>query len=412
MGEIDLAITAVAAGGDGIARDEGGRVVFVEGALPGEAVRAAITEEKSGYARARLIEVVAGSPDRIVPPCPEVDRGCGGCQWQHVDPEAQARLKVAVVRDALRRIAHINEAPISAGVPGVGPTGYRTTLRLAVDSGRASYRRRHGHETVAVDTCLVADPGLAELVLHVDFGPKATDVLARVGARTGDRLLVALPSLEGVRAPAGVQVVGGDHPKAVRKAFISEIVAGRRWRVSATSFFQSGPEAAEVLLDAVREAVGDIVTPGGVILDAYCGVGILGGVLAEETKARVLGVESHYRSVSDARANLAHLDATVIEGEVAAEVARLTSAGLGGEGGDALDVVVADPARPGLGKAAVSALAGLAAPRIVLASCDPASLARDVALLAGHGYALKSLRVLDLFPGTFHLEAVARFDRA
>src|SRR5437762_264388 len=105
--KVELDVTGVAAGGDGIARAEDGRVVFVEGALPGERVLVVTTEEKRDYLRARATDVIEASPDRVAPPCPAVAAGCGGCQWQHVSLEGQRRLKVDIVIDALRRIAHL-----------------------------------------------------------------------------------------------------------------------------------------------------------------------------------------------------------------------------------------------------------------------------------------------------------------
>ncbi|MGH9301630.1 MAG: RsmD family RNA methyltransferase, partial [Acidimicrobiales bacterium] len=282
-----------------------------------------------------------------------------------------------------------------------------------VEGGRASYRRRHGHEMVAPATCMVAHPMLASMLFGVDFGPETTGVVGRVGIHTGDRLMVLAPRAPGLTVPAGTHLVGRDRPKAVREAFIHEVVSKRRWRISADSFFQSGPQAAELLIDVVASAVADALPTGGVVLDAYAGVGILGGELARTHGARVVAVESNRRAVSDARANLADLDATVIHGQVADQARWLKAdppALASHRRGPIFDVVVADPARPGLGKAAAAGLAALGSPRLVLASCDPASMARDVALLATHGYELTSLTVLDLFPDTFHVETVARFD--
>src|SRR5512143_706308 len=157
MTDLVLEPTAVAAGGDAIARDAEGRVVFVEGALPGERVRAVVTEHKRDYWRAVAVDVVDPAADRVTPPCPFVAAGCGGCQWQHVDPPAQARLKVAIVVDALRRLARIPDPPVDPVPVALAPEGYRTTLRLAVDRrGRAAYHRRHGRELVPVESCLIA----------------------------------------------------------------------------------------------------------------------------------------------------------------------------------------------------------------------------------------------------------------
>ncbi|HEX6568373.1 MAG TPA: TRAM domain-containing protein, partial [Acidimicrobiales bacterium] len=198
-------ITGVAVGGDGIAREPSGRVLFVEGALPGELVVARVVAERRGHGRAVVDEVVEPSPQRVAPPCPFVAAGCGGCGWQHVDLAAQRTWKVDMVRDALRRIGGIDRLPVSLGPP-LPPTGYRTTLRGVADAeGRFALRRRHGHELVAVPGCLVAHPLVAEVLADGRF-PQGAAVTVRVGARTGERLVVIdAPAAGGAEAaPAAV----------------------------------------------------------------------------------------------------------------------------------------------------------------------------------------------------------------
>jgi 23S rRNA (uracil1939-C5)-methyltransferase len=391
-----LTITGVAAGGDGIAREPDGRVVFVEGAIPGDEVLAEVLAERRDYLRAKVDEVLEESSDRVVAPCPEVERGCGGCQWQHVEEGAQQRLKAVIVTDALRRLAHL-EPPVVSG-PAIAPAGYRTTLRLAVDGdGRACFRRRHGHALVNVAGCLVAHPLLAELIASGRYRG-ASEVTLRVGARTGERMVYARPVAATAEVPADVAIARRPGE------FLHEWAAGRLWRISAASFFQSGPEAAEALTAAVGRAVGDALSGGGHLLDAYCGVGLLGGSLVAGSVDRTVsltGVESVRLSAADASANLADLGARVVTAEVADFDAWRAAP---------VDVVVADPARPGLGPSASAALASTRARVIVLVSCDPASLARDAVLFGGHGYRLASVEVVDLFPHTFHVETVSRFE--
>jgi len=402
-------VTGLAAGGDGIGRLADGRVVFCEGALPGERVRARLTADGRDFARAGVLEVLEASSVRVAPPCPELARGCGGCTWQHVRVTEQLALKVGIVADALRRLARLPDAPVSAAPPerGVVPAaGYRTSVRLAVDpDGRPSYRRRHGHEPVAVRSCRVAHPRLAELITDACF-PGAREVALRVGASSGER--VATPDRAARRAhvPADVAVSRpGGRPPAVH-----EQVATRRWRISAGSFFQSGPAAAGALVEAVDAAVGAALGPGGRLLDLYAGVGLLGGSLvARRGGAELVAVESGHQASRDAAANLADLGARVVREEALEACRRGPGVGASGSGGP--DVVVADPARSGLGPSTAAAVAALGAPVLVLVSCDAASLARDVTLLAGAGYRLDAVEVLDLFPGTFHVEAVSRLVR-
>jgi tRNA/tmRNA/rRNA uracil-C5-methylase (TrmA/RlmC/RlmD family) len=399
--ELVLEPTAVAAGGAGLAREADGRVVFVEGALPGERVRARLTDARRDFARAVAVEILEPSPDRVAPPCPALAAGCGGCTWQHVSVEAQGRLKADIVVDALRRIARLDHPPRPETLPLAGP-GLRTTARLAVaGDGRAGHRPRgDAGAAVATDACLVAHPRLDELIVAGRY-PGAGEVLLRVGVASGERLALVRTGRKRVQVPPDVTVVQeGDR----RPAFVHEDVAGRSFRVSAGSFFQPGPVAAAALVDAVSAAMGDALPAGGRLVDAYAGVGLFGAVLGVRSGARVLAIESDPSAVADARCNLADLDARV----VASEVGRWRP-----ESGEPdVDVIVADPSRPGLGRPGVGAVAASGAARLVLVSCDPASLARDVVLLAEQGYRLSGVALVDAFPDTFHVETVSRFDRA
>ncbi|HET9692483.1 MAG TPA: TRAM domain-containing protein [Acidimicrobiales bacterium] len=392
---VDLQLSGtVAAGGDVIARLPDGRVVFVEGGLPGEAVRAVLTEGRRDFAKARVVEVVDASPDRVEPPCPWARAGCGGCQWQHIAPAAQLPAKAAIVADAFARIARVEPPP---GPPPVAlpPAAYRTTLRLAVGpDGRPAYRRRHSSEAMQVGSCLIAHPLLEELVVGTRLRPFTGEVGLRVGVAGGERLVLPTGGAVVIEAPVDAVVAAPG-----RAAALHEEAGRRRWRVSGESFFQSGPAAAELLIDAVVAAAGPL-DPSATVVDLYAGVGLLGGVLAERSGARLVAVESSLEAAADARVNLADLAATVDEVEVAAWSPV------------AADVVVADPARSGLGRPGVAAVAATGAARVVLVSCDPASCARDTALLRDAGFEAVSLAVLDLFPNTVHVEAVVAFDRA
>ena len=396
MTELELRPTALAAGGAALARESSGRVVFVEGALPGERVRARVTDSRKDFARAVVLEVVDPSPDRVAPPCPALAAGCGGCTWQYVAVEAQARLKADIVVDALRRIGRLAEPPAPTPQELAGRP-LRTTARLAVSpAGRAGHRPHAGAGAVETDACLTAHPALEELIVEGRY-PKAGEVLLRVSVATGERLVRVDRNWDKVRVPAGVRVV--DKARG-RKAFVHELVGGRRFRISADSFFQPGPVVADGLMAAVDAAVGDALPEGGRVVDAYAGVGLFGSVLGAARRARVTAIETDRAAAADARVNLADIDAEVVAGEV------------GRWRPSPADVVVADPSRAGLGRPGVAAVAGSGAPRLVLVSCDPASLARDTALLAGEGYRLSTIALVDAFPHTFHVETVARFDRS
>lgn len=390
MGPVELRTTSIAAGGDAVARDGSGRVVFVTGALPGETVTAELTEEKARFARGRLVEVIEASPDRVGPPCPQVALGCGGCGWQHLAVAAQRRLKVQIVADALERLGGLAEPRVELG-PDLPATGFRTTVRLAATGGQAGFRHARSHDVVAVDDCMVAHPLLAEL-LPLGVGA-ATEVTLRCGARTGERLVLGSPTAEGIAVPDGVLLVGDDELRAGRRAWITEQVAGTTFRVSARSFFQARPDGADALVDAVRVAADG--APEGRMVDAYGGVGLFAATVAGDRPVTLL--EWSASSVADARHNVPGTKVLKLD------VARWKPAKTA--------LVVADPAREGLGAAAVKVLSATGTTHLVLVSCDPASLGRDAGLLAAEGFRHDGTTLVDLFPHTPHAEAVTRFVR-
>ncbi len=382
-------VEKMAAGGDAIAHLADGRVVFVEGALPGETVRVAITTNKRDFAKGRAVHVMQPSPHRVAPPCPELAKGCGGCGWQHATPDAQLRWKADVVADALRRTAKLPEADIRLG-GSVGPWGYRTSMRLAVGTdGRVGLREAASHRVVALDSCMVAHPALAALLPLVRLAG-GEELSLRVSVATGEA--TAFSSSGDVRFDNSAQdvAVGPD-------AVLFEDVAGVRLRVTAASFFQSGPAAAELVVATVKHVCGESLRGlRGPLLDAYGGIGLFAATLGV---AEAILVESSPSSCADALVNLG--DRATVHRTSFEEWTP-----------EPVELAVVDPARTGLGRAATDVLAATGAPTVVLVSCDPVSLARDTTLLAAHGYRHAGSTVLDLFPHTPHVEVVTRFERA
>ncbi len=395
---LELTTTAAVAGGTSLARDGDGRVVFVSGALPGERVAVTITETRKDFARAQVTDVLDPSPDRVTPPCPHVERGCGGCDLQHVRAGAQPALKRSIVVDSLRRIGRIADADDRVRLgPPLADRSYRTTVRGAVERGRFGFRAQRSHDVVDVDHCLVAHP-LVDEIIAVGRFDRQDEVIIRAGAATGERLVLTSPDSVGVVVPDGVVVVGRstitDHPEP----WFHEDIAGTRLRISATSFFQARPDGAEALVAAVIELGGRELAGANHVVDAYGGVGLFAAT-AVPPSARTTVVEWNRSSIADATANLRGRDVTVRR----SDVARWHPS--------PADVVIADPARSGLGRRGADALVGTDASVIVLVSCDPASMARDATLLAPRGYSLEEALVVDLFPHTHHVEVVSRFVR-
>jgi 23S rRNA (uracil1939-C5)-methyltransferase len=261
-------------------------------------------------------------------------------------------------------------------------------MRLAVrPDGSVGLRTAQSHRVIRLHTCMVAHPALADLLpsLHVR---RADELTIRVGAASGERTALASSTaavLRGLPADVGV---GPDR-------FVHERVGDSMLRVSASSFFQSGPQAAELLSAVVREECGELA-PGARVLDAYGGIGLFSATLGLE---RPVVVESSPSACADAVVNLAGRDA-VVECTPMEDWSPTP-----------MDVAIADPSRAGLGRVGVDRVAATAAQRIVLVSCDPVSLARDARLLAEHGYVHVRSRVLDLFPNTAHVEVITRFAR-
>ncbi|CAB4323111.1 MAG: hypothetical protein F2520_04260 [Actinobacteria bacterium] len=391
------------AGGAALSRREDGQIVLVTGALPGELVEVRV-ERRSGTERGRMLQILEPSDQRIEPVCPHVLEGCGGCDLASLAPASQQSVKADLVRDSLRRLGRISDAVVEEG-PVLDAWGFRTTLRMAVVDGRAGLRMAESHDVVGLEHCAVAHPLLDELIVEGRFGT-ATEVLLRVGARTGERMAVITPNAAGVRLPGDVLVVGADELAAGRRAWIHEEVAGRRWRISAESFFQTRPDGAEALVQVVRTLAEDVLDLEEIagsprtLLDAYCGVGLFAGSLLDgRSDWRAVAAERSRSSVADARQNLADIDARV----VGTSIERLRAPGA--------DLVVADPSRSGLGRAGVKVLASAGAPVLILVSCDPAAAGRDAALLASSGYRAVRSVLVDLFPHTHHTELVTRFEQ-
>ena len=375
---LDLHVGAVAHGGHCVARvpvDDGReRVVFVRHALPGERVHAVVTDDGGGaFCRADAIAVLEPAPGRVEPPCPWARAGgCGGCDWQHADGPTQRALKTAVLREQLQRLAGI-ERDVDVEEPPGGLLGWRHRVRLAVDGeGRPGLRAHRSHDVLPIADCPLVPAGELPPVLEQRFTP-------------GDEIEVAIDA-HGVRHL---------HAAVVQRA------AGREWRLSAGTFWQVHPALAQTLADVVAEWAQ--VPAGGLAWDLYGGVGLFAAVLAGQVgpDGEVRVVESDRQAVSDGRAALADLE------QVHWTVGRVEQvlASLPGRP----DVVVADPPRRGLGRATVAALCARTPNRIVHVACDPAALARDVALFATHGYDLAALRAFDAFPMTHHMECVALF---
>ncbi len=468
---VELQAGEAAHGGSCVARLDGidgtagtGPVVFVRHTLPGERVRARITEVTARFARADAVDILDPVPGRVEPPCPYArPGGCGGCDWQHAALPLQRELKASVVRQQLRRIAGIDWPVTVEALPGDGEgagdgpaapgLGWRTRVRFAVSrDGAAGLRAHRSHEVIDIADCLIAHPGIRDLGVPQQSWPGATSVEAVVSTENGERAEIVSGQVRpagwkqataesvlavtsrgapgprprgsgsrdrgsrdgsrdrGSRDPGARGGPGGN--RTVRgHSHLLQHAAERAWRVSATGFWQVHLAAADTLARAVLDALRP--QPGDTALDLYCGAGLFTGVLAEAVgrDGTVVGVESGSAAVRDARRNLRQTPwASVYQGDASEVIAR--------RGLPLARLAVLDPPRAGAARDVIEYLArpvrgpggadGAAGERrIAYVSCDPATLARDIAIFAAHGWRLDKLRAFDAFPMTHHVECLA-----
>lgn len=408
---LELTVGEAVHGGWCVSRQDGtGQAVFVRHALPGERVRATVTQLTARFARAEATEILEPSADRVVPPCRYArPGGCGGCDWQHATLAAQRRLKAAVVAQQLHRIAGLDTTVVVQAVGGDDSgLGWRTVVSFAVGrEGLAGLRKHRSHEIVPVDQCLIAH----DLVTGVDVTgrawPGAESVEVAVVPVTGEAGVLVTGRPAGLPELAADSVLIAGRPRGrtqVRgSGHLTQRAACRDWRVSLGGFWQVHPAAADTLATDVLAALDP--QPGEHALDVYCGAGLFAGVLAQAVGpgGTVLAVEQDAAAARDARHNLrAWPWARVRRGDAAAVLA----------GTDVSDIslVVLDPPRTGVARPVIEALR-TGPRRIAYVSCDPATLARDLRLLLDDGWELTGLRGYDAFPMTHHVECLATLIR-
>ncbi|GAA5162306.1 class I SAM-dependent RNA methyltransferase [Ornithinimicrobium tianjinense] len=415
---VTVEVGPVAHGGHCVARHgDHGQVLFVRHALPGEQVRALVTELGPGgrFVRADAVEVLEASPDRVTPPCPYAGPGrCGGCDWQHATPAAQRDLKAAVVTEQLVRLGGLTPAQVEAlrvrcePVPGdTEGLGWRTRVEVAVErrgdgSTVTGLRRHRSHEVVPVDRCLIAHASVdATGVLGGPPPPAPVVALDVVAPSVGEPVVVPLVAPRRIRGAARrgarhTPVPSGPVPE------VTERVGEHRFTLSARGFWQVHPGAAATFTAQVMAWLDP--QAGERALDLYAGVGLFAVPLAEAvgSTGSVLAVEADREAAEAAARHLAERPwAQAVAEPTERALDRLVAQG------ERADVVVLDPPRSGAGPAVVAAVAALRPRAVVYVACDPAALARDLRAAREHGLELVGLRVLDAFPMTHHVECLA-----
>ncbi len=374
-------------GGEGLARLDG-RVVLAPFVLPGEMVRLEVDDD----IHAGLAEVLTPASERVAPPCPLFTR-CGGCHYQHAPYAFQLARKVEILREQLRRVGKIEYTGEIDTISGP-PLGYRNRAQFHIANGQIGYLAQRSHTLVPImGECPISSPRLNQ-------------ALAEMRERLSDaRFPRFVHALEIFTNEAEIQVNAIETDRPVARSFydwcgstvaVDYATSFGTFRVSPRSFFQVNRFLIEPLVDAALQGA-----EGKTALDLYAGVGLFALPLARRFQ-NVIAVESGVTAARDLAVNAARAEVRMQTERARVEDFLRTFA-------ETPDFILADPPRAGLGKQVVSQLERLAPPRLTIVSCDPATLARDVAAL--RSYRIERLTLIDLFPQTYHLETIARLVR-
>ncbi len=443
--ETELALIAPIQGGQMLAR-RSGQAVFIQGGMPGETVEHGQLVAKRGYLEGEAYSVVQAAPARTVPPCPYFGengrtRGsilveaavagpvCGGCQYQHITYAGQLEIKAQIVREQMRRVGKILDAPVAAVTASPSTSAYRNKAAWIIGpTGELAYHEARSHRLVPVDQCLLLSPSLRDIfdrIRAVSTDLRLSGLLRSVEARSlpavggGDAGSMALTFEEGVSedsarnvaqalidaCPSVVAVSGTTVDSAseyvhlagaprVRAAFLDADLS-----LSPSTFFQVNLAVAELMATYILEQIGSL--DKRVALDVYCGAGTFTAPAATRSRA-VIALELEPLAVADLRDSLSRAgmdNVTVLQGDAGLGLRSLLPG--------TIDCAVLDPPRSGCSKLVLSQLARIRIPRLVYVSCDPSTLARDLRQLLDQGFVLESIVPFDLFPQTAHIECVA-----
>ena len=437
-------ITDYTSEGQGVAKIEG-CAVFVPNAIVGEKCTVRIEKVGKTWAAGKMVQIIERSPHRINRACP-VAKLCGGCDFHHMDYEEECRLKAERVRTCLNRLGgqNLESVPIH-GAPTT--TGYRNKAQypVSVEKNRAfaGFFKAGTHQVIENKRCLIlpeesdqvkdavidymnqyrvsvydetTGKGLVRHI-YVRQGAVSRQVLVCIVANGRKlprvpELLERLKKIPGfttlvlsVNTKAGNAVLGDEFITLYGPGYIEDTLCGLSFRLSPRSFYQVNHHQAQKLYNAAISAAG--ITKGDTVLDLYCGVGTI-TLAMSRAAGKVIGVEVIPQAVEDAKQNAIRNGVTNAEficadaGEAALELERK---------GVKADVVVVDPPRKGLNAEAIEAIDRFSPRRLVYVSCDPATLARDVALLEQRGFKLQNAQAFDLFPRCAHVESVVCMER-
>lgn len=452
---IELVVSDMAYGGNGVAKING-FTVFVEQAAPGDRVVARILKKKKSFATARILEILAPSPFRIEPPCP-YSGVCGGCTWQFLDYHRQLLYKRQHVIDSLERIGQLRDVEVHPVVPSPLLFGYRNKMEFSCSDRRwllPGESDRQGldadfamglhvpgvfSKVLDIEACLLqsglGNRLLQEVRVHIRhsglpvYGLKShegfwrflvlrhsvfddrwmvnivtaaenPDVLRPLAERLMDKYPKVVSVINAVTSRRAAVATGEYETLISGSSVLKERIGPFEFEISAGSFFQTNTTGAEKLYETVKQYAG--LSGSETVVDLYSGAGTI-AIFLSRAAARVIGIEIVDSAVSDARRNCLLNDVSncrFICGDIRESLAQIS---------ECPDVLIIDPPRAGIHPDVVRQVLRMAPPRIVFVSCNPATLARDLQMMAEQ-YRICEVQPVDMFPQTYHIEAVARLD--
>lgn len=448
--EYELNIVAEGYEGEGIAKTSEGFTIFVPGALKGEKVRAKIVKVKKSFAYGKLLEVMEVSSHREEPVC-SIYKRCGGCLLQHTSYRSQLDFKTERVKDCMSKIAKINPNIVKPAIGMKNPYRYRNKVQLPVgsknDELQIGFFAPRSHDIIDMKSCHIQDE-VADKAVHIirqwilknNIKPYIVDgqyssegmlrhIMVRKGFKTNEvmvalvtttetlphteelisELTQSIPEIKSIMLNINTKptnVILGDKSLVLYgKDHISDYIGDFKFSISPLSFFQVNPVQTEILYAKALEFAR--LTGNETVFDAYCGTGTISLFLSQKAK-KVYGVEIVPQAIENAMQNAKENNVNNVEfhvGEAEKIIPEMINQGIKAE------VVVVDPPRKGCDKALLEAIAEMSPERIVYVSCDPSTLARDLAILEEMNYETKEVQPVDMFPQTGHVECVVLITR-
>jgi len=404
----ELTLNTYTYGGEALGRLGDGRAVFVPHTVPGEQVRIETVIEKPRYAKARLLEILNPSPERIPPRCPHYTI-CGGCHYQHLTYETQLTIKTEILSDQLKRIGKLEDPPIDTAFPCPQPWHYRNHVQFHIaPGGRLGFQAPHAQGVIPIEECHVLAPAIDQLWPQIDIEtiPGLEQVSLRMGAQDDIMLVFESSDPEPFsmdldlslsvihRGPNGFLVLAGDD-------HIVTQVKDRAFRISAGSAFRIHPLMAAQMIDMILDGLP--LTPRSTLLNAYAGVGLFSAFLAPHVN-RLVAIEASSSACEDFAINLDDFENVELYEAPAEHVLPTLEL--------KPDFIVVEPPRSGIERHALDGMLSLTPQAIAYVSSDPSTLARDAQRLTQGGYELQRIIPLDLFPQTYHIESISFWNKA